>query len=171
MEGQILAPNDGREYNVNGQLMQGFAKVVDFEGFFYDGIRHGWGREYKAARLLFEGQFKDGRQYKISQSRIRRSIPLRRTARKRKMYYWNGKLEYDGQFQHGRRYGVYLENGKLYYEGKHDDGHLGGIWYLSNGEKRNGKMWVYYENSLLTMKVNFVKVDFTGRANCIIVAN
>ena len=95
---------------------------LSFEGELLNGYKHGKGKEYNEGKLLFEGEYLNGKRWngKITD------------------YDFYGNLIFESEILEGNGKGKEYYNGELLFEGE----------YL-NGERWNGKVKEYNENGLL----------------------
>ena len=109
---------EGKEYYSNGKLM--------FEGkYLYNNKRQG--KEYIDDILEFEGEYLynkkwNGIGYDKNGNKIYELINGNGTV---KEYYWNGNIQYEGEYKNGKRNGkgkIYDINGLLMFEGEFENG-------------------------------------------------
>ena len=111
----------GWEYIIN-------TNILIFEGEYINGKRNGKGKEYYLNRkLLFEGEYKNGRKWNGNGYNIKGNIEFKLKDGKGniKEYDEYGKLKYEGEYKNGERNGKgkeYDEYGKIKFEGEYING-------------------------------------------------
>ena len=125
---------------------------IKYEGEYVNGIKEGKGKEYLGDKLLFEGEFSQGKRWNG----------------KIKEYDSNGVLLFDGEYKEGEKSGVakeYKLDGELKFEGVYKQGKRwngNGIEYYggkivfegiyNEGKKWDGKGKEYDHNDKLTFE-------------------
>ena len=157
----------GKEYDYDGKLI--------FDGEYLNGVKHGRGKEYKNGKLSFQGIFLNnkywfGKRYDISGNNI--YTLANKINGKGRSYYFDGKLEFEGEYLNGKRNGrgvEYYKNKKKIFEGKYlNDLRWNGKGYDSLGnvvyELKNGKGFVKEYNSQ-KYTLNFEGEYINGKRN------
>ena len=111
---------DGKEYDYDGNLI--------FEGEYLYNYKFK-GKEYINGKLVYEGDYFfnkkwNGKGYAKDGNII---YEIHNGSGYIKEYYYNGNIEYEGNYLKGKRNGKgkeYYSNGKLKYEGKYFDGEI-----------------------------------------------
>ena len=170
---ELLGINIEYYKNISGKLRlmgkNGFGKELKlssfdllYKGYFLNGKKDGYGKEYKGNVLIFEGEYKNGkRNGKGIEYSPENKIVFEGEYKEGK--YWKGKIKkydrdtekycFEGQYLNGIKTGKeYFNNGNILFEGEYlDDKRWSGKFYnkendcFSQIKNGNGKVKEYYD--------------------------
>ena len=123
---------DGKGYDINGNIVyelnkgKGYIKQYDyrgkwlsFEGYFLNGEKNGFCKEYSGDILLFEGEYKDGKRKGIGKEYDEKT----------------GELKFEGEYLYNIKIkGKEYSKGRIIYEGEYlNNKKWSGTGYDQNG--------------------------------------
>jgi len=141
-----------RKYKIgerNGYGKEYIANILIFEGEYKNGVRNGKGKEYKYGKLKFEGEYLNGKRWNGNGYNINgnKEFEIKHGEGYIKEYDYDGNLKYEGEYKNGEINGKgkeYDNNGKQKFEGEYING------------VRNGKGKEYYYNGNLIFEGEYL---------------